>query len=44
MRPISTNRAAGGHGYGRDNKEHAAFQVLGFEFLKRKIGWLNEKT
>ncbi|MGV7217557.1 prolyl oligopeptidase family serine peptidase [Bradyrhizobium sp. UFLA05-112] len=34
----------GGHGYGRDNKEHAAFQVLGFEFLKRKIGWLDEKT
>ncbi|WP_258769081.1 prolyl oligopeptidase family protein [Bradyrhizobium arachidis] len=33
---------AGGHGYGRDNKEHAGFQVLGFQFLKSKIGWLDE--
>mgnify|MGYP003707214367 CR=1 FL=1 len=31
--------AAGGHGYGKDNKERAGFQVLGFEFLKSKIGW-----
>ncbi|MGY8663562.1 prolyl oligopeptidase family serine peptidase [Bradyrhizobium sp. UFLA05-109] len=31
--------AAGGHGYGKDNKERAGFQVLGFEFLKSRIGW-----
>ncbi|GGI28766.1 prolyl oligopeptidase family serine peptidase [Bradyrhizobium guangdongense] len=31
--------AAGGHGYGKDNKERAGFQVLGFQFLKEKIGW-----
>jgi len=31
--------AAGGHGYGKDNKEIAAFQVLGYGFLKNKIGW-----
>jgi prolyl oligopeptidase len=31
--------AAGGHGYGKDNKERAAFQVLGYSFLKDKIGW-----
>lgn len=30
---------AGGHGYGKDNKERAAFEVLGFRFLKDKIGW-----
>ncbi|MBR0690954.1 S9 family peptidase [Bradyrhizobium manausense] len=31
--------AAGGHGYGKDNKERAGFQVLGFQFLKERIGW-----
>jgi prolyl oligopeptidase len=31
--------AAGGHGYGKDNKDRAEFQVLGFQFLKSKIGW-----
>ncbi len=31
--------AAGGHGYGKDNKERASFQVLGLQFLKEKIGW-----
>jgi prolyl oligopeptidase len=31
--------AAGGHGYGKDNKERATFTVLGFSFLKNKIGW-----
>ncbi|WP_407115595.1 prolyl oligopeptidase family serine peptidase [Bradyrhizobium sp. LMG 9283] len=31
--------AAGGHGYGKDNKERASFEVLGFRFLKEKIGW-----
>ena len=31
--------AAGGHGYGKDNKERAAFMALGYTFLKDKIGW-----
>ena len=31
--------AAGGHGYGKDNKERAAFAALGYTFLKQKIGW-----
>ncbi|OPZ01002.1 peptidase S9 [Bradyrhizobium sacchari] len=31
--------AAGGHGYGKDNKERAGFEVLGYRFLKDKIGW-----
>lgn len=35
---------AGGHGYGRDNKEHASFRVLGFQFLKSKIGWLDDEA
>ena len=30
---------AGGHGYGKDNKERAAFTALGYAFLKKKIGW-----
>jgi prolyl oligopeptidase len=33
--------AAGGHGYGKDNKERAAFTALGYTFLKNKIGWLD---
>ena len=31
--------AAGGHGYGKDNKERATFIALGLNFLKEKIGW-----
>ncbi|MET4331677.1 prolyl oligopeptidase [Bradyrhizobium sp. i1.15.2] len=31
--------AAGGHGHGKDNKERAGLEALGFEFLKSKIGW-----
>jgi prolyl oligopeptidase len=31
--------AAGGHGYGKDNSERAAFTALGLEFLREKIGW-----
>ncbi len=34
--------AAGGHGYGKDNKERAAFTALGYAFLKDKIGWLDK--
>ncbi len=31
--------AAGGHGYGKDNKERAAFSALGLTFLREKIAW-----
>ena len=31
--------AAGGHGYGKDNAEVAAFSALGMNFLRRAIGW-----
>jgi prolyl oligopeptidase len=31
--------AAGGHGYGKDNKERASFAALGLAFMREKIGW-----
>jgi prolyl oligopeptidase len=31
--------AAGGHGYGKDNKERAAFAALGIAFMRETIGW-----
>ena len=31
--------AAGGHGYGKDNAERAAFIALGFSFMRDAIGW-----
>jgi prolyl oligopeptidase len=31
--------ATGGHGYGKDNAERAAFTALGYNFLRRAIGW-----
>ncbi len=31
--------AAGGHGYGKDNAEAAAFVALGIRFLRQGIGW-----
>jgi prolyl oligopeptidase len=31
--------AAGGHGYGKDNAERAFFTALGYNFLRREIGW-----
>jgi prolyl oligopeptidase len=34
--------AAGGHGYGKDNAERAAFTSLGYNFLRRAIGWHGE--
>src|SRR5215472_9562658 len=34
--------AAGGHGYGKDNAERAAFTALGYNFLRRAIGWDGE--
>ena len=30
---------AGGHGYGRDNRERAFFTALGYRFLAKAIGW-----
>ncbi|HEY4170559.1 MAG TPA: prolyl oligopeptidase family serine peptidase [Reyranella sp.] len=30
---------AGGHGYGKDNRERAHFMALGYAFLKKNIGW-----
>jgi prolyl oligopeptidase len=30
---------AGGHGYGKDNRERAHFMALGYTFLRRSIGW-----
>ena len=32
--------AAGGHGYGKDNAEVAAFMALGIGFLRQGIGWV----
>jgi prolyl oligopeptidase len=31
---------AGGHGYGKDNRERAAFAALGLRFLRQSIGWV----
>jgi len=31
--------AAGGHSFGKDNKERAGFTALGYAFLRRSIGW-----
>ena len=31
--------AAGGHGYGKDHAEVAAFSALGIQFLRQAIGW-----
>jgi prolyl oligopeptidase len=31
--------AAGGHGYGKDNRERAMFTALGLAFLRDAIGW-----
>jgi prolyl oligopeptidase len=31
--------AAGGHGYGTDSKQIAAFAALGYTFLREKIGF-----
>jgi prolyl oligopeptidase len=31
--------AAGGHGYGKDNSERAAFTALGYNFMREAIGW-----
>jgi len=31
---------AGGHGYGKDNRERAHFMALGYAFLRKNIGWI----
>ncbi len=36
--------AAGGHGYGKDNLERAAFVALGYTFLREKIGWASQNA
>ena len=35
---------AGGHGYGKDNKERASFTALGYAFLRENIGWREEEN
>jgi prolyl oligopeptidase len=35
---------AGGHGYGKDNKERAAFSALGYAFLRQKIGFIGPRA
>ncbi|MBV9686954.1 MAG: S9 family peptidase, partial [Alphaproteobacteria bacterium] len=35
--------AAGGHGYGKDNKERASFTALGYKFLRQAIGWTPDR-
>lgn len=34
--------AAGGHGYGKDNSARAAFIALGYNFMRRAIGWARD--
>jgi prolyl oligopeptidase len=34
--------AAGGHGYGKDNRERASFTALGYNFMRRTIGWTQD--
>ena len=34
--------AAGGHGYGKNNRERASFITLGYRFLRESIGWLHD--
>ena len=40
--PYFYEPATGGHGYGKDNKERAAFIALGYGFLREMIGWKAE--
>jgi len=35
--------AAGGHGYGKDNRERASFTALGYYFMRRAIGWTQDR-
>lgn len=36
--------AAGGHGYGKDNRARASFIALGYRFLRQAIGWTDEQA
>jgi prolyl oligopeptidase len=36
--------ATGGHGVGKDHDERAALQALGYNFLRRLIGWDADDT
>ncbi|MET2832464.1 prolyl oligopeptidase family serine peptidase [Mesorhizobium shangrilense] len=36
--------SAGGHGYGKDNRERAAFIALGNNFLRSAIGWQADRV
>jgi prolyl oligopeptidase len=36
--------AAGGHGYGKDNKERATFSALGVAFMREAIGWTDGRA
>lgn len=44
MRAYFYEPAAGGHGYGKDNRERATFVALGYTFLRRAIGWETEEA
>ncbi|MBV8504233.1 MAG: S9 family peptidase [Alphaproteobacteria bacterium] len=35
--------AAGGHGYGKDNRERASFTALGYNFMRRAIRWTQDR-
>jgi prolyl oligopeptidase len=35
--------AAGGHGYGKGNRERASFTALGYNFMCRAIGWTQDR-
>ena len=37
--PLFYEPPAGGHGYGKDNAEVAAYVALGVTFMRRSIGW-----
>jgi prolyl oligopeptidase len=39
MRPTFYEPGAGGHGYGNDNAERAAFTALRYNFVRRATGW-----
>lgn len=41
--PAFFEPAAGGHGYGKDNSETAAFLALGMGFLRQSIGWVPDE-
>jgi prolyl oligopeptidase len=42
-KPYLYESAAGGHGYGKENKERASFTALGYNFLRSTIGWTQDR-